>query len=160
MMQGMRDYILGIGAAAVICAITLSFGAKGKMQPLLKLICGLVLTFSVLKPVLAFSHGGIAELGIDYGRIAEDAALAGKELGEQTLRDIIIQETSTYILDKAQAMGLDIQVDIGLDLYGPPVPKEVTIRGRLSPYERQKFSRFLREQLGIEEAQQKWIYQH
>ena len=156
-MQGIRDYILGIGAAAVICAITLSFGAKGKLQPLLKLICGLVLTFSVLKPVLAFSHGGLEELGIDYTESAKEAVQSGKNLGEQSLRNIIIQETSTYILDKAGEMGIHIEVEVELDQSGPPVPREVTIHGSLSPYERQKLSRLLRDQLGIEEAHQKWI---
>ena len=157
-MSGVRSYALGICGTAIICSITMSFAAKGKMQPLLKLICALVLTFAAMRPVLAFSHGDFRQLGIDYGQKAGEAADAGKQMGEDALRDIIIRETSTYILDKAGRMGLSLEVEVMLSRDGPPYPVGVTLRGKASPYERQQLSWYIRDTLGIEEENQTWIF--
>ena len=156
-MEQIREYVVGIGAAAVICAITLSFSARGKLQPLLKLICGLVLTFSIVRPVLAFSSGDLELLGMDYREEAREASEEGRKRGEETLRDIISRETSTYILSKAQAMGLALNVQVFLTEKGTPIPERVILEGDASPYEKQKLSWMLKEELGIREENQKWI---
>lgn len=155
-MQIVREYVLGIAAAAMICAVVLGFARKGTMEPLVKLICGLVLTFAIIRPLLSISMGHWEDLNITYQKEGEQAAQDGKELAEKTLRDIIIADTQAYILDKAQEMNLRIQVTVDLSKEDPPVPEGVTITGALSPYERSCLGIFLEEKLGITEEHQQW----
>lgn len=155
-MQAIREYALGIAAAAMICAVVLSFARKGTMEPLLKLICGLVLTFAVIKPLLAISMGNWEDLNITYRQGGEQAAQEGTELAKKTLREIITADTEAYILDKAQEMDMNIQVTVGLSKGEPPIPEQVTITGELSPYERSRLGTFLKNELGITEEHQQW----
>ena len=155
-MQAIREYVLGIAAAAMICAVVLCFARKGTMEPLLKLICGLVLTFAVVKPLLSISMGHWEDLNIICQKEGEKAAQAGTELAKKTLRDIIIADTQAYILDKAQEMALSIQVTVDLSKDEPPVPESVTITGALSPYERSCLGNFMEKELGITKERQQW----
>lgn len=156
-MQMIREYVTGLAAAAMICAIVLCFAGKGKTEPLLKLICGLVLTFAMIDPILHISGGDWESLGIDFAGDAEIAAEEGKDQAEKTVRQLIKEETEAYILDKAQSLDLNIQVSVGLSDQPMPVPVQVTIRGQVSPYKRSQLSRILTEELGIAKEMQQWI---
>ena len=151
-MEAIREYAAGIAAAAMICAIALSF--TDSMKPLMKLICGLVLTFAVVRPVLAFSAPDA--FCFDYGLQAREAAQSGRRLADQALREIIIEKTEAYILDKASRLGLSIQVRVDLSREDPPAPERITITGPVSPYYRKQLTWFLREQLGIREEDLQW----
>lgn len=156
-MQMLREYITGLAAAAMICAIVLCFAGKGKTLPLLKLICGLVLTFVMIDPILHISVGDWESLGIDFGREAERAAQEGKEEAVKTVSQLIKEETEAYILDKAQSLDLHIQVTVELSDQAMPVPVRATIRGQVSPYKKSQLSRILTEELGIAKEMQTWI---
>ena len=155
-MVALREYILGIAAAAMICAITLGFAGKGTMKPLLKLICGLVLTAAALKPVLAFSSGELDFLTEDYRLQAEQTAEAGEEMAAKSLAAIIRENTESYILEKAKQIGLDIEAEVELGNGVPPIPRSVRIRGEIPPYQKTMLSWILREDLGIREEDQLW----
>ena len=153
----LSEYLLGITAAAVITAITLTFVKEGPMESVLKLISGLILTFSLVQPVLNISAGNWKELGIDFTREAEAAAEEGVRQSENTVRGLIKEETESYILDKARDMGLEVQAEVFLSDQPMPVPESATIRGLLPPYEKSQLSLMLSRELGIRKENQKWI---
>lgn len=152
-----RDYVLGIAAAAMICAVTLCFAEEGHTKPLMKLICGLILTFSIVRPVLNICQGNWEELGIDYRKEAEEAAEQGTLQAEKTVRELIKEQLEAYILDKAQAMDLQIQVDVTLSQETMPVPEAAEIRGSVPPYQKTRLLRILTEELGIRKENIRWI---
>ena len=156
-MPQIREYVLGILAAAMICGIVLCFAEKSKEGPLLKLICGLVLTFSLVEPILNVRSGDWESLGIDFQADAKEAAEEGKALGENKVRMLIKQETEAYIMDKARDMDLHIRVEVILSDQALPTPEAVTITGTLPPYGKAKLSRMLQEELGIPRENQTWI---
>ena len=156
-MGAVREYVLGIGAAALICAITLSFGSRGSMQPLLKLVCGLVLTFAIVNPVLKITGGNLEDLGIDYGTQASQAAEEGKQQALKSIRQIIKEETEAYILDKAHDLSLELQVTVTLDDQPLPKPAAVTLRGTVPPYGKSQLTRIISQELGIAKENQTWI---
>ena len=158
-MQLLREYVMGIGAAALICGIVLSFGSKGTMKPLLKLTCGLVLTFSILSPILKITGGNLEDLGIEYKVEAEKAAEEGKQQAIRSVRQIIKEETQAYIMDKARDLSLELAVEVNLSEEALPKPVAVTIRGLVPPYEKSVIRRMLTEELGIAKENQKWISQ-
>jgi hypothetical protein len=69
---------------------------------------------------------------------------------------IIKENLEAYILDKASALQLDVDVDIVLTEDLPPAPDSVTIIGNASPYNKQVFQAFLVEEIGIPKEQQIW----
>ena len=156
-MNAIGEYVIGICAAAVICAITLCFAEKGPMQPLLKLICGLILTFSLVDPILNLQSGDFSDLGIDFRSDAQEAADYGKQQAEKGVRQIIKEETEAYILDKASELNLEISVSVSLSDQALPVPESVVISGTVPPYGKSRLSRILTRELGIAKENQQWI---
>ena len=156
-MDAIREYILGITAAAMICGITLCFAEKSSNQALLKLICGLILTFSLVEPVLNLMDRNWQALGISFQEDAREAAQEGKLQGENTLRQLIKQETEAYIMDKARELNLQIQLEVTLSDQPMPVPESVVIKGTLPPYGKQRLSLILTRELGIPKENQQWI---
>ena len=156
-MPQVREYVLGIIAAAMICGILLCFAEKSKEGPLLKLVCALVLTFSLVEPFLNLRSGDWEALGIDFQAEAQEAAEEGRVQGENTVRKLIKQETEAYIMDKARELDLDIQAEVTLSDQAMPAPETVTIRGTLPPYGKAKLSQILVRELGIPKENQEWI---
>ena len=156
-MSQIREYVLGILAAAMICGIVLCFAEKSKEGPLLKLICGLVLTFSLAEPVLNIRSGDWKSLGLDFQMEADEAAEAGRVQGENKVRELIKQETEAYIMDKARELDLHIGAEVILSDQALPAPAAVTITGTLPPYGKAKLSRIIQEELGIPREKQTWI---
>lgn len=155
-MQILREYIVGIGAAAMICGITLSLAGNSSMQPLLKLICGIVLTFAAVRPILNLSGENFQRFCMEYEREAEHAVQEGKMLAQQYRNQRIMEGTQTYILDKARELGLDLQVKVALNQQEPPLPERVWIQGRLDFAAQRELSRILSEELGISRENQIW----
>lgn len=155
-MQAVRDYALGIGTAAIICGITLCFGGKGSTAPLLKLICGLVLTFSAVNPILAISARDWDALGISVQSQAREAAEEGQRMARASVAENIKEDTEAYIEERTSSLGLEVHASISLSRDSPPVPDSVTIIGDLSPYDRRLLSRMLTQELGISEDRQLW----
>lgn len=156
-MSAVQEYVLGLTAAATICGMVLCLTEKGPMEPLLKLICGLILTFCLVEPALNISLGDWAALGIDFQNQAQKAAEQGEEESKAGVRQIIKQETEAYIMDKARMLDLDIHVEVKLSPQALPVPDFVTIRGTVPPYGKSRLSLILTRELGIKKENQKWI---
>ena len=156
-MGAVREYIIGIGAAAMICGILLSFSEKGSMAPLLKLICGLVLSFAILNPLLSIVRGDWENLGITLPGEGEKATEEGKKQAQKSVQTLIKEETEAYILDKARDMDLTVRVSVRLSEEAMPTPDFVTVYGTVPPYQKAQLSRMLAEELGLGQENQQWI---
>ena len=156
-MDEILQYVLGVCAAAMICAMILCFAEKGPMEPLLKLICGLILTFTLIDPLLNISDGNWSALGIDVRQDAEAAADKGIEQARKSVSQIIKEDAETYIQDKARELGLHLNISIDLSEQSLPVPESATVKGIIPPYAKQKLTAILEEELGIKRENQKWI---
>lgn len=156
-MGYLSEFILGISATALICAVILCFSEKSPLAPLLKLICGLVLAFALVDPILHLSAGNWQALGIDIREDGSIAAEEGQLRAKKEMAQIIKEETEAYILDKAKAFDLDLRVTVLLNDLPMPAPVGVILEGMVSPYGKANLSRIIREELGIREENQQWI---
>ena len=127
------------------------------MASLLKLICGLMLSFSILNPILSIVRGDWEDLGITLPGEGESAAEEGKEQAQKSVRALIKEETEAYILDKARDMDLTVRVSVRLSEEAMPTPDFVTVYGTVPPYQKTQLSRMLTEELGIRKENQQWI---
>jgi len=153
-MEGLRQYIVGVTAAAMLCGAALSLCPEGSAKELLRLLGGMVLILCLLRPLT----GGMVSLeipGLDPGQ-GEWIAAEGEKEAREALADIIKSKTEAYILDKAAALEASVEVEVTLDQGSPPLPQDVVIRGGVSPYARGRLERILSSELGITKEHQQW----
>ena len=155
-MEALGKYVLSITTAAMICAVVLSL-SRGSSQKMMKLLCGIFLTFAVLRP--------ITQINLEHwlDQITQTDLPSGQSIaafGEESARDSIIQrireETCAYILDKATQLGASLKVDVEVSKDAPYLPKRVTLWGAVSPYVRQQLEEMLAKDLGISKENQRW----
>lgn len=155
-MDGLREYVLSVVAAAVLCAILSSIAEKsGSAGKVLHLVCRLFLTFTVISPVAEIPLDGWQDLSAQWEAEAAMAVQAGEEAYQDSLEAVIRSQVESYILDKARQLGAEISVEVLLD--ENQIPEEVVISGRISPYLKGELERYLTSQLGIAKERQIWI---
>lgn len=157
-MENIRSYILSvITAAIIVSAVKSILGDKGSMGALVRLIGGLFLTFTLLSPVVRLDFSGIADSLEEYLIQGQALAVSGEVMGQAEYRKLVKQQTEAYIQDKANKLGLSLQVEVTLG-EDDPVPEEVTLRGAVSPGMKGKLQQVLLEELGIPKERQLWIW--
>ena len=154
-MDGLRQYIIAVTAAAILCGMVKSISEKAASGKIIKLICSLFLGFTVLKPITQIDLAQLAEVSLPYADEAVQAAAVGENLSRDALMDIIKTETEAYILDKAAAMNVSLEVSVTVE-GDPPVPAAAQLSGEVSPYAKQQLERILWEDLGISKENQEW----
>lgn len=154
-MQALGEYILSVGAAAFIVGILGSLMPKGPSKEILKLVCGLFLAFTVISPVSNIQIPELSHIAESWKAEGTAAAVTGEEMAREAARQCITQELTAYILDKAAALGLtlEVQVSIHEDTFHPT---GVTLTGDASPILRRRLSETLREELGLTQEDIIW----
>ncbi|MBR3978890.1 MAG: hypothetical protein IKJ94_04625 [Oscillospiraceae bacterium] len=156
-MELVRQYLMSLVAASIIVGIVTSVvRMKGGNNSVIRLVCGIFLALVMLRPVLKLEIR-------DYMRFYKDVSLdssyavdAGKNIARDEMHKIIKENLEAYILDKASALQLDVDVNVYLTEDLPPAPDSVTIQGAVSPYNKQVLQSFLAEEIGIPKEQQIW----
>lgn len=156
-MDMMREYLLSVTAAAMLCGILRQLmGEKGTTAALIRLLSGIFLSVTVISPLMQLNLG---ELPFDpeaFLSDAREAAEDGADYARSAMARHIKEKTEAYILDKAASLDAQITVEICVE-GDPPVPVACTLRGRSSAYAKRQLSNLLRQELGIREEDQHWI---
>lgn len=153
----MADYVLSVSASAIICALAVRLTEnQGSQGTVIKLIAGLLLTFSVIRPVADLKFTQWDEWNLDMSQYVQAAVGEGEDMTRQALADGIISRTQAYILDKAESLGLSLEVKVTVSEDTLPVPKSVWLRGSASPYAKARLTSFIQEDLGIAREDQTW----
>lgn len=75
----------------------------------------------------------------------------------EILSELIKQQSETYILDKAESLGIMVAVDITLCEEGDyPYPGSVILSGNVSQEDQQYLSKIIAEDIGISIECQEW----
>ncbi len=157
MGQEIRQYLLTVTAAALICAIVNTLtGPQGTVKAVIKLLSGLFLAASVISPWVQIGPLDFSDFSDAFHSEAADAVFAGESAALDGMAEIIKQRTAAYILDKAESLELDIEVEVTLDSSNPPQPCAVTLTGGASPYAKEILRVYIEENLGIAKENQLW----
>ena len=152
----LADYVLSVMSAAVIVAILCTFfGEKGIISAIMKVICGLFLTFVVINPVVRLNFSRMNDYLENFTLEGLEAASAGENMAREAEGDIIKSRVQAYILDKADSFGAQLDVEVVLDQDNVPVSVELS--GDISPYARAQITGMITEDLGITKEHQLWI---
>ena len=155
-MEGLRQYIISVVTAAIICGIITGLAPKGTVREMVKMLCGLFLALTVIRPIARIDDFDLSDFGLSYGLDAKAAAVMGEDFSREAMADIIKAETEAYILDKAAELNVTMEADVTLSQEDIPVPVAVHLSGDISPYAKQQMERFLTEDLGIAKENQLW----
>lgn len=157
-IEGIKGYLLGIFAAALVCALVNRLVKdKGAAGASLKMITGLFMVFTVINPLAKLSWTNIGLWTGDFSGNAAMIAAEGERSTREALAAVIKTRSEAYILDKALALELQLQVEVVLSEDDIPVPETVRLSGRASPYARARLQQFIEEDLGIDKEHQIWI---
>jgi len=159
MLELIRTWVLGLTAAAFIGALALAVTPKGKTRAAVGLVTGMMTIVVLIAPVIDFDYDAYARHVMEYD-FALEARTREVEYSQERLTSwIIIERSETYILDKAEALGLSdltVRVETMLDEARTPYPYEVWLTGRYTPAQRQTLADFLAAAFGIPAQRQHW----
>lgn len=155
-MDGLRQYVISVTTAALICGIVSGLVKKGGAGELIRMLCGLMLAIVVLRPI-----GSLHPEAFGFGLFpssweGESMAAQGEKIARQSMTDIIKSRTEAYILDKAAALEVSLAAKVTLSEDDIPVPVGVTLSGNLSPYARSQLTDVIAKDLGIPKENQLW----
>ena len=153
-MAQIKEYLISITAAAILCGVLLRFtGSKGSSAAIIRLLTGLFMAAAVLRPVITLKLKDLSFYAEDLTARAAFVATVGTEVAEKELDTIITDRTETYILDKAATMGVALDVEVILCEH---IPCGVIMKGAVSPGTKARLSAWIEENLGIPTEAQQW----
>ena len=159
-MEGIRSWIIGICAGAIICAAVQALTPKGKSGSAVKLACGFLTVALLIGPLREFDFDSYA---LSMSRIkSAGEQYAGEALngGQEMLGSVIERESEAYILDKAAELGIagaTARVSAKLFEEGEyPYPYSVELGGEAASEQKKALSSYIEGELGIPAERQYW----
>lgn len=158
-MSGIQEYFLHITASGLLVSVVLALLPKGTAQKAAKFCGSLVMILAVLSPLIRlreedFAKGFLTTMGLDRATIQQQLQTDSSEL----LAQYIKEQCETYVWDRANAQGIDIQVEIRLEEdEAYPYPKASVVRGNISASQKQYLQQILEDEMGIPVLRQEWI---
>lgn len=156
-MDGIREYLIGVVAAALLCGILTSLtGTKGTVGIAVKLVSGLLMLLAVIRPWTSISFDGLFGWAEDITADGTGFVASGEMMADEVYRASIKQQMEAYIVDEAKALNCNLVVEVILSDDEMHVPVQVRLTGEVSPYARQTLTSMMTERLGIKREDLIW----
>lgn len=156
-MDTIREYLLTVTAAAMLSGCICGFISKqGHISKILRLLCGLFLAVTVIKPVADVRIEDLTAYTNQLSFDADLAALSGENIASEEMKSIIKENVKTYIINKAELLDAVLEVEVILE---DMVPSAVVISGEYSPFSKASIADIITKDLGIPEEAQSWSRQ-
>lgn len=153
-MGALREYVLSLVAASMICSIVLQLLPDSGRKELLRTISGAALAIVILQPLSQIRSEELMN-SLYFDMPAADPYLSrGEKTAAEMKRQYITKACEAYILEEAKKMGAVINTRITLDSACQPV--YVEIQGLDDPEIRKKLEYLLTEDMGITKENQLW----
>lgn len=156
-MTALKGYLLSVCISSLLASFAQELLPKGSARRAASLIGSLIVMLAVMAPLVELDADtlaqSISELQLELETVRTGIAVTNRDIQAE----IIKERCEAYILDKATAMGLTLEVEIQLSgdqTY--PYPVGVTLRGQVSESERSTLSNMIAQELGIPEERQAW----
>jgi len=155
-MESLRQYVLQLIAAALLCGIVTGLVNKGHLKEIVKIICGIFLSITALQPMVGMDMSFLTDYIDQFSDVTAEAVASGEEFARDSTGEIIKAECEAYILDKAAELNTQITVTVKLSKDNPPIPVSVQISGAVTPYIRLRLEEIIQQDLGITKENQIW----
>lgn len=153
-----REYLIGVTAAAIFCAaVRLILPEKGFVASASKLLLGLLMTLTVVRPWVSISMEDMFQWPSSLSNEGQQIVAQAEKTTTDALRESIKKQVKSYISEKALSMGTEVEADVSLSDSDLPVPVAAVITGAVSPYAKQMITQILTQELGITKEAIEWI---
>ncbi len=155
MNSWMEQWLLGVACASFLLVVSgaLVQGSSGKR--VCKLAGSLLLLLVTMGPILRLDQQDWEELLQLDTQVMEEAEQTLSKQNNLLYESIIEEETEAYILDKAEALGMQCQVEVVVQWEDEiPQPWSVRVEGTWTQAQRDRLSNMLAEELGIPQERQ------
>ena len=156
MMELVGNWLTGVTAAAILCALANSLMPDGPVRRVGRLACGLAVLAAVLGPVLRLEPMEPEAWLEEYGQVMAVQRQELEQTRAETVGAVIEQSCAAYSADKAAELGAACTGQgTGARAGGEGWrPARVSVRGTLTPAQRAALSRTIWTELGVPEAHQ------
>lgn len=157
MTEAVKSYLLSVTAVSLLLALLQAILPNGAVKRTAALAGGLLVILAVVSPLAQLDYDSLAK-SIARIQIETEALETGVSVGNRELMaDIISERCQAYILDKAEQMGVMLQVEITVSQgTGYPYPTEAVLRGTVTEAQRTALTAYIAENLGIPAESQTW----
>ena len=157
MMEAVRNYLLSVVAVGFLVTLANAIVPKGILKNLVTFTGGLIVVLAVIAPVVHLDFEAIEDVLDDFSVQDSSLSQTANFKSQDVLKQLIIEKTQSYILDKAQSLGMEITVDIELAWEDSvPYPNATTIRGNYTQAQKTLLSQYLESSLAIPKERQAW----
>ena len=159
MMGLVRQWLLGVTAAALVLALADALAPEGGAKKVCRLAGGLALLLAAAGPLAGVLDGSALTQAVEGWRNRSQSLEQELEAqNEQFYLAIIEEETAAYVMDKARELGFDCEAEVtyGYDEDGVPCPWEIAARGTWTQEQRARLERLLEEELGVPAQRQSY----
>jgi len=151
-MDGLRQYILSVIAAALISGIVIRLvNPKTQHGAIVKVLSGLFMVVTVISPLAKLRLSNISAYINDLEMASQSVTENGENMAYDSMCGIIKEQTESYILEKASSLRLQISVDVKLSNDTVPVPAEIVLTGDASPYAKAQLKVYIANEFGLSE---------
>lgn len=156
MMGALKEWLLSVTAAAILCALAQGLIPPGPVRRVGRLTAGLVMAAALLAP-LASLRGVEPEQWLESWQPQEEVQ-GLEEQRDETMKTIIEEESGAYIVDKAAQLGVECEVQVVCSSEGEGVflPWQITVTGELSPGQQEQLTQQIQEDLGVPPERQQY----
>ncbi len=149
-MQGISSWVSGLCAASLVVAVISAISPKNSAGRVCVMMASIMVMVALISPILDLRGLSLLDIGRDYERSIRRKIEETTEATERLKKDIIEEELSSYILDKAEVSEEACKVNIRLE-DGVAVSAEVVSWDSVSAA---RVSEVLKDELGIERERQ------
>lgn len=157
-MNHLAKYLLTVIGTAIVCGILKKLLGQGSASgKILHLVTGVIMACTVFSPIISMFGLENPIFLSDFTQDSNRYIAQGISDAKDAQTDIIRSRCTAYVLDKADALGLCITVDLQLCETPPYAPEKVTITGAASPYAKVRLQKVIENDLAIPKEAQIWI---
>ena len=155
MIEAIGKWIMGIAAAALLCAFAGELTPEGRVRRAEGFVFSLVMLTALLAPLTGLRLDEYSLSAAEYRARAQKIAGSAEEISNSLSRTYIEDRCRTYILDKAEALGCEVSgasVTLRWSGEGFWYPESTIIDAQYDA----RLARELEAELGIAQDAQKW----
>ena len=108
-MEWLRNYLTGLTAAAVVCALAQELCPNGAVKGVLRSLCGAVMAAALIAPLLRLDYPAYA---LELGRYREEAAAltaSAEETQRRADRRVVESELESHVMKLAAETGATLR---------------------------------------------------
>lgn len=153
-MGAVREWLGAVAAVSLLLAAARFLVPKGPFREIAAFIGGLILLLALLRPLPGMKGYDLSGRFSSYQAALDQRRDALIQERETEVKKYIEARTATYISDKAESMGLRLQIHVTAEDPGTgvPVPVRVEAEGPRS----ETLARWIEAELAIPEERQVW----